>query len=350
MKGYKVAIDKELGRHFDLAIAQASQQDELITKALKQTKKIALSGGKRIRGALLQCAYAGAGGKEKKKILQIAVAVELLHLFFLIHDDIIDCGQLRHGQETLQKFFAKKKNGQTNVIESEHFGNSLAIIIGDLLFSQANELILKAGLGEKETLKALIYFQGVVQTTILGQTQDVAMEKDGQVSEEKVLAMYENKTARYTFEGPLKLGALLAGMADKKTLSVFDRYASSVGKAYQLQDDLLGIFGQQDKIGKSTVSDIEEGKLSLLVVWAKKKAKGRNQKILKTLLGKKNLKAKEVQIFQEILIKTGAKEYVQNLVKVHLAIGKSEIEKAVLLPQAKNFLINMVEYLERREI
>ncbi len=350
LKGYKVAMDKELGRYFDLAIASARQQDELTAKALEQTKKIALSGGKRIRGALVQCGYAGVGGKEKKKILQVAVAIELLHLFFLIHDDVIDCGDLRHGQETLQKFFAKKKNGRTNVIESEHFGNSLAIIVGDLLFAKANEAILRAGFGEKETLTALTYLQEVVKTTILGQTQDIAMEKTGQASEESVLAMYENKTARYTFEGPLKLGALLAGTADKKTLSVFARYASVVGKAYQLQDDLLGVFGKKEKTGKSTVSDIEEGKLSLLVIRARAMAKGKDQKSLQALLGKKKLSVKEVQIFQAILIKTGAKKYTQDLAQAYFTTGKAEIEKAVLLPQAKNFLINMVEYLEGREI
>ncbi len=350
LSGFKIAIDKELCRHFDLAITEAREQSELLASALEQTKKIALAGGKRIRGSLVQCAYAGVGGKEKKKILQVAVAVELLHLFFLVHDDIIDCGNLRHGQETVQKFFAKKVSGKIIQSKADQFGNSIAIIVGDLLFARANEIILKAGFGERETLAALAYLQRVVKMTIAGQAQDMAIENSGYADEEMVLAMYENKTALYTFEGPLLLGSLFAKLTDKKTQKLFSGYANAVGKAYQLQDDLLGIFGRKEKIGKSTISDIEEGKLSLMVVYARTKASLEDRKKLDEILGRKNLSQKQVQIFKDILVKTGAKKYAFELIEKYLEIGKSEIEKATLLRESKHFLIGMVEYLQGREI
>jgi len=348
--GLKASIDKELERQLNLMIVEASKESDLLATALSQTRKIALTGGKRIRGILLQMAYLGVGGKEKKKILKVAVAIEMLHLFFLVHDDIIDRGSLRHGQIALHKFFAKKVDRKKEVFEFEHFGNSVAIIVGDLLFAKANEIILQAGFGEKETLLALTYLQEIVKTTITGQAQDISIEKSKQTSQQGVLAMYENKTAKYTFEGPLQMGVIFAGVSDKKIKNIFSQYAKTVGRAYQLQDDLLGVFGQKEKIGKSTVSDIEEGKLSLMVVFAKDEASAADRKKLSEILGKKNLNSKEIQSFKNILIKTGAKKHAQQLAQKYLEIGKNEIKKAVLLSQTKIFLIGMVEYLEKREV
>ena len=347
---FKTAIDKRLCQHFDTIITEAEKEDELIVSALKQAKKIALGGGKRIRGALLQCTYFGVGGKERKKILEVAVAIEFLHLFFLIHDDIIDRGNLRHGERTVNNFFAKKNTKRLDVSDAEHFGNSLAIIIGDLFFAKANEIILKANFGERETIKALVYLQRVLRVTIIGQAQDISIENNQQTNEEKILKMYKNKTACYTFQGPLQVGAIFAKVNDQKTLNIFDRYAGLVGVAFQLQDDILGIFGKKVKTGKSTISDIEEGKISLLLVYARNKADIEDRKMLDEILGKKNLSQKEIRCFRNILIKTGARKYAQNLAQAYLQLGKVEIKKAVLMPKAKKFLIEIVEYLEKRTL
>ena len=347
---FKIAINKELNHYFDIAIRDAGKHDLLIERALGQAKKIALSGGKRIRGSLLQCAYFGVGGREKKKILKVAVAIEFLHLFFLVHDDIIDRGQLRHGQQPLHRFFAKKANNSSELLKSEQFGNSVAIIVGDMFFAKANEIILQAGFGKKETLEALTYLQNVVKMTIIGQSQDIAIENSKKVSQSDVLRMYENKTAKYTFEGPLLLGMIFAGVCDKKIKNIFSRYARAIGKAYQLQDDTLGIFGKERKIGKSTVSDIEEGKLSLMLIYARAKAKAGDLKTLNGIFAKKGITQKETQFFKEILIKTGARKYAHDLTKRYFEIGKKEIEKASLILQSKNFLLGLVEYLEEREV
>ena len=242
LKRYKNSIDRQLDFHLGVLIASAKKNDPQMVSALEQVRKIALSGGKRIRGILLIQAYLGAGGREKKKILKVAGAIELLHLFFLIHDDIIDHGSLRHGQKTVHEYFAKKIK-KADVSIAEHFGNSVAIIIGDLLHAHANEIILKAGFGESETLETLCRLQSIVATTIIGQSQDIAIENSNEANEKEVLAMYENKTAKYTFEGPLQIGAILAGLKDKKTLKILNEYAIPVGIAFQIQDYILGVFG-----------------------------------------------------------------------------------------------------------
>lgn len=347
--GLKAAIDKELGHHFDAAIAEARKKDELIAEALEHTKEIALAGGKRIRGALLYWAYFGVGGKEKKKILKAAVAIELIHLFLLVHDDIIDRGDLRHGKETLHKMLEKKYRKNISVEEAQHFGQSIAIILGDMLYAIANKIILEAGFPQPEAVRALVQLQKIVATTIIGQSQDITIEYNKNPSQEEVLAMYENKTARYTFEGPLHVGAMLAGCNDKKTFALLSSYALPLGIAFQIKDDILGVFGSEQKIGKSVASDIEEGKQSLLVVKARQLATIAQKKQLNAILGKRNLTSKEIKIFQDILKSTGALAYAQDLATQYLNKGKKEIEKVIILPEAKKFYIGLVEYLEKRE-
>lgn len=346
----KVAIDKELQHCFDAAIADAWKKDKLIAEALEHTKTIALSGGKRIRGALLYWAYFGVGGKEKKKILKVAAAIELVHLFLLVHDDIIDRGELRHNKATLHKMLEKKYRKNISANDVGHFGESIAIIVGDMLHAIANKIVLETGLPLKETVCALLQLQKIVTTTIIGQSQDIAIEYKNNATQEDVLAMYENKTARYTFEGPLHVGAMLAGCDNKKTLSSLSSYAIPLGIAFQIQDDILGVFGNEQKIGKSVASDIEEGKQSLLVVKARQLASIAQKKELNAILGKKNLNKKEIRVFQDILKSTGALAYAEDLAMQYLDKGKQEIEKAIILPEAKEFYISLVEYLEKREI
>ena len=347
--GLKVAIDKEIEHYFDIAIKEAQKSDKLIAEALTHTKKIALAGGKRIRGALLCQAYFGLGGKEKKKILKVAAAIELVHLFLLVHDDIIDRGDLRHNQDTLHKMLEKKYRKNISAEQAKHFGESIAIIGGEMLYVIANKIILEAGFSLQEMTRALVQLQKIVATTIIGQSQDIAIEYSKNATQQEVLAMYENKTARYTFEGPLYVGAMLAGCNDKKTFALLSEYAMPLGIAFQIKDDVLGIFGSQKKMGKSVASDIEEGKQSLLVIKARLLATKTEKKQLNSILGKNKLTQKEILTFQNILKSTGALEYAEKLAAQYLDKGKKEIEKVVLLPQSKEFLVGLVQYLEKRE-
>jgi geranylgeranyl diphosphate synthase type I len=142
---------------------------------------------------------------------------------------------------------------------------------------------------------------------------------------------------------------MLAGCSDKKTISSLSRYAMPLGIAFQIKDDVLGIFGNESKIGKSVASDIEEGKQSLLVVKARQVASAAQKKNLNAILGKKNITQKDIKIFQDILKSTGALKYSEELAMKYLSDGKKEIEKTIILPEAKKFYIGLVEYLEKRE-
>jgi geranylgeranyl diphosphate synthase type I len=347
----KVVIDVEIEKQFDMAIKEARENDIFVADILKQTKKIALAGGKRIRGALLCQAYFGMGGKEKKKIIKIAAAIEIMHLFLLVHDDIIDKGIIRHGEITLHKRLSDKKSKNLIPDEAVHYGNSIAIIIGDMLYAIANKIIAKSGFDSNILVQVLSMVQDIVANTIIGQSQDIEIAyKNGIVTEKEVIAMCKNKTARYTMEGPLLLGAILAGHSDNNLRVSINNYAIPIGIAFQIQDDILGIFGDKKKTGKSVASDIEEGKMSIMVVNALKYANSEQKKQMNSILGKKGLTDNEVIIFQNIIQSSGALEYAKRLSKKHLEAGKKEIEKMLFNSKTKKFLLDLTEYLERRDV
>lgn len=347
LKKLKIEIDRELEKQFNIAIREAKKEDELIAKALEQTKKIALAGGKRIRGALLYWAYFGTGGGNRKKILKIAAAIELVHLFLLAHDDVIDRGEIRHGEKTLNAFF-KAKNFTKN--DREHFGNSMAIICGEMLYAIANRIIAESGFKNEDIVSAIRKLQSVVETTIIGQSQDLAIAHNKKVTQGQVLSMYRNKTAKYTFEGPIHLGAILAGCKNKNLFFSLTKYAVPLGIAFQIQDDILGIFGNEIKIGKSIASDIEEDKKSIIVLEAKKRANQSQLRQIESILGKKKLTSKEIKTFKDIIKSTGSLEYSKKMAKKYLKKGTAEIEKMNLASDSKKFLLGLAEYLDNREV
>lgn len=350
LKELKTAINKELEYQLDIEIRDVQKKDDLMAKALVQTKKIALAGGKRMRGALLCQAYFGLGGKEKKKIFKIAAAIELAHLFCLVHDDIIDRGNLRHGQTTLHKFFVAKKAKGPFSKDAMHYGNSMAIVVGDFIYALAIKIITQAGFADEITVRAMNHLQSIILTTVIGQGQDIEITYKKNVTEKDVFAMYGNKTARYSIEGPLHMGAIFAGCNSQKMLNSLSNYAMPIGIAFQIQDDILGVFGNETKIGKSTASDISEGKQSIAVVKARELSSSEQKRQLNSILGKKNLTNKEIKKFQDIIRLTGALEYSKKMSAKYLKKGKKEMEQAIILPNAKNFFIELVEYLENREI
>jgi len=350
MVSFKKEIDRELGKIFDVYIKEARAKDAIVAEALGYVKEIALAGGKRLRPALFYNTYIGFGGKEKAKALKVAAAIELVHLFLLVHDDIIDNGGTRHGKTTLHKKYAEKAKRFFGGAANEEYGKSMAIIIGDLIYVMAIDMVATSGFRAADVAKVVSALQAIVANTIIGQSQDIVISYKKNFSEKEVLAMYENKTARYTFEGPLHLGMILAGNETAKTRVALTRFALPLGIAFQVQDDIAGVFGSEKKTGKSNVSDIAEGKRTLLVVEAKRSASKVQAKMINGILGNKNITRKDVEDFKKILKDAGALAYTTAVAAKHIAQGKKELQKIDMKKESKEFLAGMIQYLETREL
>jgi len=354
LKKYKKRVDKKLDKYLKENIKKANLVDPLGGKAINFIHDFTLSGGKRLRPALMYYGFLGAGKEDCEEIVEASMSIEMAHSFLLIHDDIIDRDTKRHGVDTLHekykkfgKFFIKDKK------ELEHFGNSMAIIAGDRAMFMANEILFNAKFPPKKILASLNRLQHIVSQTIPGEMLDVVMEFKGKATEKEVLKMHESKTARYTFEGPIQLGYALAkkdGIISKEELQKITNYALPLGKAFQIRDDILGVFGDEKKLGKPVGSDIIEGKQTLLLIKAMQNADKNQLKELKNAIGNKSVTKKQIENFREIIKETGSLDYSVKFSRNLVLEAKTAFKKANLKnSEAINFFEGIADYIIHRQ-
>lgn len=344
----KKEVDREIEIYLNYVIEETEKTDFFVASTMRYFKKTILAGGKRIRPIMMYWGYIAAGGKDCKEIIKASISIELIHAFLLMHDDIIDRDDLRRGKKTVHAKYRDYHKRFLQGNDSDHFGISVSIVLGDLVYSLGNRVLFSSKFDSEIIVRALNKMQNIVGLTCIGEVQDVYMEYSKKTTEKDILSMYENKTARYTFDGPLKLGAMLAG-ANDRFCDQLSTFTIPVGVAFQVRDDILGVFGSEKKTGKPVGSDIAEGKKTLLVSRAYKKADGKQKKILNSLLGKKDLTKSDVVTFQNVLVETGAKTEAEEYMDKLISDAHTALEKANLPKDARAFLYSLASYLNNRE-
>jgi len=273
------------------------------------SKDFVLRPGKRIRPLLFVLSYKGYTKRKKYAqgpLFTSAAAIELLHDYMLIHDDVIDNSSLRRGKPTLHKMFDNK----IKLPGDAKIGSSLAIVAGDILFALGIEafLAVKEVPGQKEAaLKKLVE---TAAFTGAGEFIDVVygFRNIRTLSEKDVFLIYTLKTAKYTFECPLVMGATLAG-ARTGELRELSRLGIAAGQAFQIYDDFLDLFASEEIIGKPVLSDLNESKKTLLVYKAFENLKGKKRKKLTDILEGKDKTLKDLELFRELIVESGAYDY-----------------------------------------
>ena len=285
-------------------------------------KDFTLRPGKRIRPLLLILSYLGYSKAKKKPsptIYNASTCIEFLHNFMLIHDDIIDESSLRRGKPTLHKLLAKAV--KTN--NPDKLGSDLSIVAGDIVYALAIDafLLIDEDLLRKET--ALKHFIKTAAFTAMGEFIDIVhgVEKVQRISETDVFLNYTMKTAKYTFECPLVIGAILAGAGQKET-SLLSRFGILIGQAFQIQDDILGIFGSQKNIGKSILSDIAEFKKTILVCHAYNTLKPKPRRKFLQDFSKEKKTYRDLVAIRKVFIDTGSLAYSLQKIQSFLTEAK----------------------------
>lgn len=348
LKEFKADFDPRIEAYFDARIAETKEEDTLVGEALEHVKIMTLSGGKRLRPAFMLAGYEAADGTDRERLINTSMAIELIHMFLLIHDDIIDRDALRHGVPTLHERYADWGRRKLQLEDPHHFGNSIALIVGDMIYSFGNNILFRSGFLHEYVFAALSKMQKIVSQTCVGEAKDIYLEYRKKATSDEVLKLYEQKTARYTFEGPLHLGALLAG-GSSELLETLSRYALPLGIAFQIQDDILGVFGDEKRTGKPVGSDIEEGKMTILVTKAYERGREYRAELEQLLARGEKLTREDIDRFRAIMVESGVLEEVKTLARTSIHTAKESLAGVILPEKTKNFLLGVTDYMLERE-
>ena len=261
-------VDTELERFFAASRLRASDYGEHYV-ALWDALARAAAGGKRVRPALVLDAYAGFGGGDTAASTRVAVAFELLHTAFIIHDDLIDGDLTRRGIPNVAGTFeARARARGADHRRSSTWGTAAGILAGDLALSESHRLLGTLDVDSTTRARLLDVLDRSIFISAAGELADVTNAGSTTIASlDPVLATLEQKTAIYSFEAPLLAGAILAG-ATAEALHAVGRFGRLIGVAFQLTDDILGVFGDPAETGKSALADLREGKLTALIAHA----------------------------------------------------------------------------------
>lgn len=345
---FKVTFDKELEKFLDLKTDDAKKISPLAGEMAQTLRDYILQSGKRIRPALMYHTYSALGGEDREQAMKAAMAPELIHTFLIIHDDIIDRDNLRRGNPSVHYLYRRSaKDKFAGKEEAIHYGNSQAICVADMAFSMVNEII--AELNFEQDIKNRLFKKigDIIFNTTIGEFYDVFAAAEKNISEKDVLSILEYKTARYTVEGPIHLGAIIAG-AGEETMKNLSEYSVPLGIAFQIQDDILGVFGSEKETGKPAGADIKEGKKTLLIVKALEFSNSSQKEKINSALGNHKISNDEVEDIRNIIKETGSLAYSQDLAKKLSDKSNAALEKSGLNEKSKEFFTEVADFIIKR--
>jgi geranylgeranyl diphosphate synthase type I len=296
-----------------------------------------IAGGKRLRPAFCYWGFRGAGGADGDGIVVAAAALELFQACALIHDDVMDGSDTRRGLPAVHRRFAAMHRSEAWAGDPEAFGMGAAVLLGDLCLAWSDEMLATSDL-PADRLRAGHSVYDEMRTELMGgQYLDLLEQARGGGSVERALRVARYKSAKYTIEKPLLLGAVLAGTGPD-VLAGYSGYGLPLGEAFQLRDDVLGVFGDPSVTGKPAGDDLREGKRTALVAMALETADTAQAAAVRRLLGDPRLSAEGVEVLRGVLHDTGALSRVETLIERLLDEALSALDAAPVEDEARTVL------------
>ena len=339
-KKIKEKIDLELADFIEKANKKYVLEDTspLIYNSLKE---YILRDGKRIRPFLVIMGFLGFNPKEAPGLYTTALSIEILHDFMLIHDDIVDRSQMRRGlpamHTVLNTYLEKFENPDCT-------GEDLAIIIGDILYSIGLDAFLAVDVDLNLKEKALRRFVRAGVFTGMGEFYELenGLNPIETITKKSIYRTYELKTAFYTFAYPLCIGAALAG-ANDSDIEKLNEYGTYLGRAFQIKDDIIGMFEDEQSIGKSTLTDLEEGKKTILAWYGYQQGNKEQKSTIKSLLEKEKINTNDLCLMRKTLIDTGSLDYAKAQINEMKEKAKECLQSCSINPDHKTYLTEFAE-------
>ena len=332
-KRIQVVLDEFLDEMAARLAPLGPDADRLLAEA-----RAIVGGGKRFRAAFCYWGYralAPAPGDDRM-LLRAGAALELLHASALVHDDLMDASDTRRGRPATHRGFEAEHRSDGWRGDPEQYGAAAAILLGDLLLSWSEELLRRCGLPLERVAAAMGVFDLCRSEVITGQFLDVSVQARGRADVDAAMTVLRYKSAKYSIERPLHIGAALAG-ADAQTLDTLSAYGLPLGEAFQLRDDLLGVFGDAATTGKPAGDDLVEGKRTVLVALALDEAPAEDAALLDASLGTP-LTPERLARLQQVIDDSGAHAQVEAVISELVAHALDSLDRAEVRDDAREVL------------
>ena len=309
----RAEVNRELAAFLQAKRDEAAQIDPQFVAAVDSLSEFVLGGGKRLRPTFAWWGWRGAGGlptdSQARAVLRAMSSLELIQACALLHDDLMDDSTTRRGAPTMHVEFAIRHRAAGWLGTPERFGAATALLLGDIALAWADDMLRGAGLSPDQLTRAYAVWQAMRTEVLAGQYLDVLTQACGDEAPETALQIDRYKTAAYTVERPLHLGAAIAG-ANPALIHAYRCFGADIGVAFQLRDDLLGMFGDPQVTGKPAGDDLREGKRTLLLAYGLRAADEKLQTgaadVLRAAIGNPRVDADAVTEIRELLIELGA--------------------------------------------
>ncbi|MET4924096.1 polyprenyl synthetase family protein [Streptomyces sp. PSRA5] len=344
------AVERELADVLRGRVRDAARIDTVFARDVaERVADFTLRGGRRIRSRFLWWGLRACGGQDigTGSVLRIAAGLELIQTCALVHDDVMDGSPLRRGRPSVHTDFAARYGHTDPGPLARHgaaapFGTAAAVLVGDLALAWADDTVADAHLAPEPRRRVREVWQAMRTEMVAGQYLDLHSQATGSRSAVRAIRAACLKTAMYTVERPLALGAALAG-ADEATVGGLRSAGRRAGIAFQLRDDLLGVFGDPRRTGKPSGDDIRQGKLTYLVAVARARAEADGDTaslaLLDSALGDRGLSEGDVDLVRAVLTDTGARDLVAAKIDRLVAAGARHLTGLTVDPTARGRLV-----------
>jgi len=337
-----------------------SKQSEYFTSIAPELEPAATSltafvvnGGKRFRPLFAAVGAMGAGSQLSAAEFRAFASLELLQACALVHDDLMDASDTRRGEPAIHKLFESMHETENYQGKATQFGLSAAVLIGDLALIWSDQMLNSSGIKNESLLAALSVHDEMRVELIAGQYLDVFEQARGTQSVAQALNIARYKSAKYTIERPLHLGAAIAIPDETKRaqiVSIYSEFGLPLGEAFQLRDDLLGVFGDPKVTGKPAGDDLREGKRTVLMAMTHDRISGPAEAEFRQEFGNPDISESAIARLQEIISETGAAMHVEDLIEELTSTALEALNRDEIVPQARELLTEMAIIATKRNM
>ena len=331
LSGSRLAVDRALEDFLSVACAQLNAIDSDMAPVSAALGEF-LAGGKRLRPLFAVAGYIGSqeSGSDgvAPEVYRALISLELLQACALIHDDMMDGSDTRRGAPSMHRRFESEHRLRDGVGESEHFGSAAALLMGDLALVLSSQALNSSGINDAQLRMVAPLFDTMKVELMAGQYLDMHAGSRHEISVDDTLKIATYKSGKYTIERPLHFGGALA-LCSQEISSIYTAYGIPLGIAFQMRDDLLGVFGDSAVTGKPAGDDLLEGKRTALIAYALKHMNQTDVSEFMELFGDRKVSESEIERMRELIRSAGAVDFIEKLIeeKTNLAHAAADSKK-----------------------